>query len=108
IDLSGTLTDFKNPTVDIEASSPNVDFDKIRPFIADILEKYKITPGGVADLTLSYIGRLDPPNLAKISVEANLKDASLKSEKIPEPITNISGKVSYSSQGATWQKLKGT
>lgn len=108
ITLAGTLTDFRNPSVNVEASSADVDLEKIRPFIAGLLEKYQVTPAGTADLTIRYSGPLNNAKTAAIAVAADLRGASLAGKPIPNPITNISGKVNYSGRGVSWKNLTGT
>lgn len=105
--LAGTLQNFKAPDVDIEASMSDVDLEKIRPYFAEALDKYKLSPSGRAELKLRYKGAIDSPKLAHVKFSADLKEAALTGEKLPGPITHISGKINYSSQGVSWERLKG-
>ena len=73
-----------------------------------MLFRSKVTPSGLADITLAYAGPLNDSKLAKISVAANLKQVSLTGEKIPGPITDMTGKITYSPKGVSWQNLRGT
>ena len=108
ISLAGSLQDFQTPQVNVEAAMSNVNMDKIRPYFTELLAKYKVSPAGRADLKIHYQGVIDDPKQAQISFSANLKQATLTGEKLPAPITHISGKVNYSKENIAWQNLTGT
>jgi hypothetical protein len=106
--LSGTLQNFKAPDLDINASMSDVDLEKVKPYFADQLAKYQLSPTGAADLKLRYNGPMNDSKSAHIKFTADLKNAALSGEKLSSPITHINGLVNYSSQNISWENLSGS
>ena len=60
IQLAGSLSDFQNPALDINASSKGIDIKKTAGLFPEYLKEYKISPAGRADIRLTYNGQFPP------------------------------------------------
>ncbi len=105
--LDGSLNNFTNPIVDIEADIDNIHLEQISTYFPNFLEKAQIKVSGEADGQLHYKGALRTPQEASIEATALLKDATLTNNKWPQPITGISGKINYASNLVRWENLQG-
>lgn len=104
-ELTGQVTNFKRPFVEMKASSSTADLKALGEFFAPYLEKYQIIPDGKAALRLSYTGAANAPADAKITVNAKLNNAGLSGKKLPAPLENISGDIYYTGDSVIWKDL---
>lgn len=106
--IAGTVTDFKNPFLKIKAKCATIAIAKITPFFSRHLEKINISPSGEAvNVTVEYTGLLSSPQTADVRAGAHVQNGVLKSPKLPDTITHISGAIQYEKDGLSWENLQG-
>ncbi len=111
--LDGAVTNFKNPLLDVRASLSRGPIEKIlqtAPELSSaIREKIKWEElTGFISLKLNYKGPAASFDNTKLRLTADLEEAALKLEQLPDTITGIAGKFDYSPNEITWKNLKGT
>jgi len=98
IETSGSLKNFQNPSLVIEGSCPKLDLEKLQTILSRITDKKHFTLKGFAQASLKYQGSLSSIDNSSVDLSANLTNASLKTEKFPEGITEASGYIQYVAQ----------
>ena len=107
LQLSGTLSDFTHPAVNIKVKTDQLDLKTAAPFFSELLEKAQIDVTGQTSLTLSYNGELAKPTEADIQAKAHLKEADVVLKKLAQDIHRISGDITYEKDNVTWKDLTG-
>lgn len=107
IRLSGFLTDFDHPKVEITTESDNIELSILSQLFAETLKHYQIDISGKARLTTHYKGSIAKPSKADIQVEADVADSHIIFKKFSKEATGISGKIKYTANNVTWENLKG-
>lgn len=106
--LSGTLSNFKKPELNLKAKAQKIDLSQALKMVPQpFLEKIPVHLTGQADLEASYIGPALKPQKADIKINTKLISATLSGEKLPEKITNISGDIHYENDLISWTNLNG-
>ena len=106
--VSGSIVDFKNPVLDIQAAGQDVVFTQVAPLFPELLQKYQVAPSGEADFQINFQGQPQEWTKAKIAGQLILNDAALAGGKISPPVTQINGQISYQDNTITWKNLSGT
>ena len=106
--LSGSVTNFAKPVLNIKLSSDNVDLAKASSFYPDLLNKFQTTINGAASIKLDYKGALDTPLAADVKLIAQIRKTTIHNDKLPGDITNLNGLLDYSKNLFIWRNLKGT
>jgi hypothetical protein len=107
IALTGRLTDFTDPRLDIKASSANVDLERVFSLFPVLHEKSGVQLKGMAGAKARYTGALRNPAEAEITLALQMKDATLATPRLPEEITAISGQLEYQKDLVVWKDLQG-
>ncbi|MBN1870377.1 MAG: AsmA family protein [Candidatus Omnitrophica bacterium] len=105
IQLSGLMANFSNPTLNIKASSGRADVQKLLSFFPALKKKLRADLTGQASVTADYNGPLLSPADAIVVLSAQLIDATLAHEKLPEDFTGISGRLDYAEDTLKWHNL---
>ncbi len=105
--LSGSLTDFLNPVLNIQAKTNNLDLQKLFATLTVLTEKIPLRPIGTAELEASYHGTLQDPATADIKAIIRLEEAAIASTKLAQGVTSVSGEISYQKDLVTWKDLQG-
>jgi uncharacterized protein involved in outer membrane biogenesis len=105
--LSGSLNDFANPSVMINASSANIRIEKLLAFFPAFREKLHAELSGPAAAQMSYHGPLSAPADAVIHATVKLHEATLRHENLPDPVTGISGELYCRKDFLRWRNLRG-
>lgn len=105
--LSGSLTDFLNPVLDIQAKTDNLDLQKLFAAFPALAQKTTLQPTGTAAVEASYRGTARDPAAADIRASIRLKEAALTSPKFAQEITGVSGEISYQKDLAVWKNCQG-
>ena len=110
IEVSGSVTNFTKPILDIQAFTEEITLEKIGKLFPELLKKANLkSVNGQSAITLNYKGDLSSPQDAQIDITALLKETDFTGEKFPITITNVSGEIVYSSdQLLTWGDLQAT
>lgn len=108
VNLSGLLTDFKNPSVKLNASLKDFDLKNSQLIFFDIFEKERIDVAGLADAAIGYSGALNSPRDAQIQASVFLRGASLATPRLFKKITNINGTIIYETNLLRLEGLNGT
>ena len=111
LQVSGILNNFQHPFLDIKATAEEVKLTTLTSLFSGLAKKIKITPKGLAKIHLHYTGDATSPENSTITCTADLKNTSLKGEKLPDDITNISGQLHYIQNfqnSLAWKNLTGT
>ena len=106
IRLSGLLIACAKPVLNINASSKSIDLQKVLTLFPSLKKKIPADLTGKALVNASYNGPLFSPSDAMIALSADVTGATLTHEKIPEPFTDISGRLHYEEDLVTWSGLK--
>jgi len=106
ITLSGLLTNFTKPLLDIKASSENIQLKKIFSLFPSLEKIIKADITGQVTAKGTYKGSVRSPSNAKIALQAQLSEAHITHENLPSDITNISGRFDYKNDLAVWSDLK--
>ncbi len=106
--LSGQIKDFLQPNLDVQVSSPAVDIEKILGYLPpQISKKIPVQMKGQAASSLTYKGPLKEPLTADIILEADLKEAWVKSHLFSPEISQINGKLRYDRGTLTLKDIRG-
>lgn len=110
IELSGSINNFSDPLLDINASTDKFDLDKISLLAPQILEQIKIQPTGEAKISLRLkdnVSRLNSA-IAQANMHATvlLKDTVLKGESLPGPVGGVNGEITYAPDTISWRDLQ--
>ena len=111
IELSGSVSNFSDPLLDINASTEQFDLEKISLLAPQMLEQMKIKPRGEAKISLRIkdkINRLTSADIAQANMHATvlLKDTVLKGEGLPAPVSGINGEITYAPDTISWKDLQ--
>ncbi|MCK5082246.1 MAG: DUF748 domain-containing protein, partial [Candidatus Omnitrophica bacterium] len=105
IELSGLLTDFSKPVLNINASSKRIGLQKVLALLPALKETLPVDLTGDALVNANYNGPMFSPSDAIIDFSAQLTGTTLTHEKLPEPFTDISGRLHYKEDLVTWHDL---
>jgi len=105
-ELSGLLTDFSKPILNIQVSSENIKLQKILPLLSFLRKRVKVDVSGEASVDARYEGSVRFPSKAAIQLTAQLTDAALTHARLQHDITGISGRLDYENDLVTWSDLK--
>lgn len=106
IQLSGTVATLGNPVADIRASS-DVNLEAIGLIFPDLLKKVPIENlSGRGNFDLRYKGPIHSPQQAQYSLLALLNGVSFDLKNPAAKLSDISGKVKYTPNNVSWEKLK--
>ena len=109
IDITaGTLINFRDPLVEVQARAKNFHIDSWQDLIQKHVDKWQIDPSGLANVSIKYEGTIPYSPRSNILANAFLYDASLSGEKLAHDIKNISGTLKYDDGSIEWSDLKGT
>lgn len=106
--VSGSLNNFADPSIDIQATSSEIDLEKAIGLFPEQAKKLNLTATGRSTFKGSFKGNLKKPLEADMSVTAQLIEATLSGEKFPGPVSNISGDLSVARDLLSWKNLQGT
>ena len=106
--LSGSVENFKDPSLDIQYSSNNVDLEKMLNLVPDVLEEAHMSAAGQAGIKGSYKGLLSSPLEADVKLTAQLKNSTLKKNDYPDPVTDLNGQIEVRPNSLNLKDLRGT
>ncbi len=102
------LIDFGNPLINVEISTA-LDLSLLRNIVRD---KFKldiaVEAEGEARLYLNLQGRLRSPEPPQLNGYLEVSGATLKLQKLPDPIKDIAGRVEFTSQNLSFPVLSFT
>ncbi len=106
--LTGTLSDFKEPFLDIQASSDKVEIEKIVPFLPEkLFDQLKAKPSGQTTISISFKGKPSSVQEADFTLTSQLQKAKVALEAVADPFTDLEGTIRYSRKSISWKDLKG-
>jgi len=111
IELSGSVSNFSDPLLDINASTDKFDLEKISLLASEMLQQMKIKPTGEAKISLRLkdkINHLSAAGIAQANLHATvlLKDTVLKGEIFLSPVSGINGEIIYAPDTLSWKNLQ--
>ena len=104
IRAQGKIKDFTSAQAEVNVSS-DTDIAQVLSLFPEISEKIRATAEGQASFDLKFAGLVSSPQDAEVSLAAQLDGVQVTAEKIPEPVTNISGLLTYSKDRLFWKNL---
>ncbi len=104
---SGTVENFAEPSLDLKVDAPHFDLSRLKSILPDMFTEKRIDAAGDAAISLSYKGPAQPIALNHLKGNIILNNATFKTEKLPDAVTNITGKIEAAQDDAAWQQLKG-
>ncbi len=107
IGLSGNVSLRAAAPSEIRLETASIEIERIRKFLPKTLKRYPFQLNGRTGLSLLYTGDLNDLSAGSITVNANLKEVDLNSEKFPHPVTKINGHINYRSNKVIWNHLRG-
>ncbi|MBF0385556.1 MAG: DUF748 domain-containing protein [Candidatus Omnitrophica bacterium] len=107
VETKGSLENFLNPLLDLTATSADIDLDKVKNIYPDVFTRYNIDVSGNSALRVDFKGGIKNIKDADIRVTASLKDVIYNNPGLKNPITDISGDISYASNILLWKNLQG-
>lgn len=105
--LSGSLSNFNNPQLDITLNSDQINLASAAKFYPPLKEKWVIDVEGHSSANLSFKGLAKKPRDADIQLDAHLKEVTVVSKKLSDPITQLNGNIKYAGNTITWDQLSG-
>jgi len=105
--LSGQLSNFQRPTVDVELATKETDINKIKHFIPEFIEKHKLVMDGRALFRATYRGHLNKLNSGGLALIIHFNKANIKSKKFDQSLADVSGEIGYDSRVISWRDLQG-
>ncbi len=107
-ELSGIVTDFKNPTMDLHLRfTQALKALEAHPFLKGIPEKFRPTLAGVGAWDLSVRGPVREPPLQTFEGNCELEKAFLKIPSLPSPVEKLDGKISFDPKTVSWKGVSG-
>jgi len=101
--LSGSLQNFSLPYLKLKLNCAQLDLAKLAPLLPAETQK-TVTLSGKSSIEADINGYLkDITTTAKAALQ--IQDAALQFSRFKNPISNISGAVQLSAQGASWKDL---
>ncbi len=107
VESDGEITDLTKPTGSLTLKAMNIDLTKIRNSFPAFFDKYGISPSGKSSGIIHYVGALTTQEGAQIAWTLNPEGISLKTKKIPWNLSNISGKITGSSDSMVLKDIQG-
>lgn len=107
IEVSGSLNDFADPALDIRASSPNINLERLFHILPVLAEKSPLIVLGNASAQASYKGKALKPQEADITLRARLNNATVAGVSFPQKVTDVNGELAYQKDLVTWTDLQG-
>lgn len=104
--LSGLLTGFAEPLLNIEASSDKVDLQKVLTLFPALHKKIQVDLTGQAAVRAAYRGPARSPDEAVIELTAQLDGAAVSHKKLPDTVTDVSGRIDYKKDLVAWDDLR--
>ncbi|MBI4309986.1 MAG: hypothetical protein HY591_06610, partial [Candidatus Omnitrophica bacterium] len=105
---AGTVTDFKAPALDLQASCESVDLAKLKNILPDIFKAYGLETSGEASFNIQFQGPASDLLSGTINAKADLHNASASSSKFNQKINNVSGTVTSTLDSLSWNNFTGT
>ena len=106
IELSGLLSNFSKPALKAKASSEHIDLETVIALFPALGKKIRADVTGHARVHANYDGPAFSPSGAVIRFSAQLAEATLTHEKLPEAFTDISGWLNYENDLIKWHDLR--
>lgn len=107
IEASFALANFPNPTLDLDASSTNLNLERLSSVFPELSQRFHVQLNGEASATASYQGPAAVPAQADVQLTAIVRKAAISGGKLPQDITDISGEIHYANDLVVWKNLKG-
>lgn len=107
IETSFALANFPNPTLDLDASSTNLNLERLSSIFPELSQRFHVQLNGEASATASYQGPAAVPAQADVQLMALVRKAAISGGKLPQDITDISGEIHYANNLVVWKNLKG-
>ncbi|MBI5150723.1 MAG: DUF748 domain-containing protein [Candidatus Omnitrophica bacterium] len=108
VTLSGSLSGFTDPRLDVRAKTENLDLQRIFAVFPVLTEKTQVHMAGTASVDAVYHGGIKDPAAAEVEADMVLKETVLAAGKVPGEITGVSGQVHYAKDLVTWKDIQGT
>jgi len=103
--LSGLLTDFQKPDLDIEVSSDHIELKNIFTLFPDLKKKIKGDIIGTVVVLASYKGPALSPSNAKIESTVQVSGATIMLAGLDGDVTNVSCQLEYKTDLLIWNDL---
>ncbi len=108
VHVSGRVTRFEAPVIDIAAACASVNLALIEKFIPDIVREQGLAIKGTAAIDVALKGPVDSfstPQDAGITATAHLTDVSLESKKLDQRVTALNGLIEYAASTLSWKEV---
>lgn len=103
-----TLINFKNPVLNLDASSDRIDLSKLKIILPDLVKQYGLETTGVARFNAQFEGLISDPLGGSIKAHADLENINVSSATFKQAATNISGGIDATPNSLTWHNFTGT
>ncbi len=107
VQLSGRIVDFSDPFLDVLALAEDVDLRILPVLFPEVFEKIKVAPSGKAKVNLQFRGKASSLSDAFLGVTAQLNEATVKTEHLRSPLTDLQGEITYTPEGVSWKEVQG-
>jgi len=103
--VNGSLRGFSKLVSDLVVSAKNIDIQQWLPVVKNYVDTKGIEVAGTTDLDINIGGALVPPGRPDFSLTAGLRSAQVKLPQLPDPVTKISGNITYKNDFLSWDNL---
>jgi len=107
--VAGSITNLKNPILNIAASASAVDLEKLNGLFPGIFKKTSVESlSGRANLNLNFEGSPFSFQDANFKLTAFLENSVLRVRQLPEAVEALSGKLTFIPDNLFFEDFKGT
>jgi uncharacterized protein involved in outer membrane biogenesis len=103
--VSGEVRNLIKPVLDLTASALKVDLAIAEKIIPQIFKDNGLKVAGTADISVHVSGPASQLDVAKITADAKLYDATVTSEKLKQEIQKINGSLELTTPTLSWKDL---
>jgi len=103
VQITGTVKNFKDPWLDINAQADELNLNKIKNMAPQIVGPYGLSFDGTGAIKVKFEGLLSDPLGANILATASVKNVSVTSSKLHQKIKNITGIMEATRDSLKWR-----
>jgi len=107
INALGRIDNFQRPWGNVTASLKNIDLQNVSSLLSTKFKRDDFQLTGEASAKLNFKGPVFFPQEADLQFNAFLNNATLSTQVLSQPITNIVGKIDYEKNKLAWHNLRG-
>jgi len=103
--LSGTVSNFKNPALNVTGETEEMDLDKLKNLFPQIFNEYGLSLDGTTSVKVQYKGSATHPSDATMLATASFKHVNALSSKLNQRLKNISGTLKATPDSIQWDQI---